>query len=82
MFVNVLKSEDEVIFVIGVIGCVGKEVVVWLLVIFGFRVCVVMWDKLVYVEVFGVYEIVVFDLEDKLIWLGAIRGATRLFSST
>ena len=82
MSANASKSEDEVILVTGATGRVGKEVVARLSAIPGFRVRAATRDKSAYAEALGAHETVVFDLEDKSTWPGAIRGATRLFSST
>ncbi|ABO94945.1 predicted protein, partial [Ostreococcus lucimarinus CCE9901] len=70
------------ILVTGATGRVGKEVVARLSAIPGFRVRAATRDKSAYAEALGAHETVVFDLEDKSTWPGAIRGATRLFSST
>ena len=70
------------VLVTGATGRVGKEVVARLASMPGFRVRAATRDKAEYANSLGAHETVTFDLEDKSTWEPALRGATRLFSST
>ena len=75
-------SKGELVLVTGATGRVGKEVVARLASMPGFRVRAATRDKAEYAKNLGADETVTFDLEDKSTWEPALRGATRLFSST